>query len=364
MTEESTIVFGIGIVAIIGLLLYLSFRFEKQMTLVQTALTNSANQNASALSANTETVANNLTKLTSAYLETAERHSRKMETSQQALEQIGQNYKNLLSELNVTVRELTTVLNTIQDFEGLKTWGKNLEDATEPLRTISSNIAQIEETNRANVKGMESLLARWSQHHELVEKTYQDSVENLNQWTIAQGLSSQQNNQEFRIKLNEISGFYQESTNTLKGLDRIIENERKLHEDLQSNLPSILTKLNDLTATLQETQRKQTELASTLQDIGKPMTEITKNTRTQVNEILQTIQDQTRHQTQIQHELSDSLHQMSNETKEANKEMLNGIFQFENRLENVLPTRTLYFVQLGLLVVIALGVVAVAVIRP
>jgi hypothetical protein len=55
---------------------------------------------------------------------------------------------------------------------------------------------------------------------------------------------------------------------------------------------------------------------------------------------------------------------MSNETKEANKEMLNGIFQFEKRLQNVLPTRTLYFVQLGLLVVIALGVVAVAVIRP
>jgi hypothetical protein len=287
-----------------------------------------------------------------------------MEASQRALEQIGLHYQNLLSELNVPVRELTTALNTIQDFEGLKIWGKNLENAAEPFRTISSNITLIEQTNRENVKIMESLLARWSQHHELVEKTYQDAVENLNQWTVIQSLSSQQSNQEFRTKLNEISGFYQESTTTLKSLDRVIENERKLHDELQSTLPSILTRLNDLIATLQETQRKQSEFASTLQDIGKPLTQITENTRIQVNQILQNIESQTRHQTQLQNELAGALHESSHETKEANKEMLNGILQFEERLQNVLPTRTLYYAQLGLLVVIAIGIVAVAVLKP
>ncbi|MGD0080913.1 MAG: hypothetical protein ABSB80_09740 [Methanoregula sp.] len=363
MAEEATIVFGIGIVAIIVLLVYLSFRLEKQLSRVSTAFVDSASQNASALGTNAESVGNHIDKITSAYLQTADRQNQKMEASQRVLEEIGQNYQNILSDLNVSVRELATALNTIQDFEGLKTWGKNLEDAAEPLRTISSNIAQIEETNKANVKGMESLLARWSQHHELVEKTYQDATENLNQWTVAQSLSSQQSNQEFRTKLNEISGFYQESTTTLKGLDRVIENERKLHDELQSTLPSILARLNDLTATLQETQRKQTEFASTLQDIGRPMTEITENTRTHVNQIMQNIEEQTRHQTHIQNELSEALHQSSHETKEANKEMLNGILQFEERLQNVLPTRTLYYAQLGLLVVIAIGIVAVAVLK-
>lgn len=364
MAEESTIIFGIGIVAIIGLLIFLSFRLEKQLSQVQTALMNSASQNASALGTNAETVGNHINKITSAYLEASDRQNQRMETSQRALEQIGQNYQNILSELNVSVSEFTMALNTIQDFEGLKTWGKNLEDATEPLRAISSNIAKIEETNKANVNGMESLLLRWSQHHELVEKTYQDAVENLNQWTVAQSLSSQQSNQEFRTKLNEISGFYQESTTTLKSLDRVIENERKLHEELQSTLPSILTRLNDLTATLQETQRKQTEFASVLQDIGKPMTEITENTRNQVNQILKNIEDQTRHQTQLQNELSEAMRQSSRETKETNKEMLNGILQFEERLQNVLPTRSLYYVQLGILVVIAIGIGVVAVFKP
>ena len=364
MAEESTIIFGIGIVAIIGLLIFLSFRLEKQLSQVQTALMNSASQNASALGTNAETVGNHINKITSAYLETSNKQNQRMEASQRALEQIGQNYQSLLSELNISVRELSTALNTIQDFEGLKVWGKNLEEATEPFRAISSNIAQIEETNKANVKGMESLLLRWSQHHELVEKTYQDSVENLNQWTVAQSLSSQQSNQEFRTKLNEISGFYQESTTTLKSLDRVIENERKLHDELQSTLPSMLTRLNDLTATLQETQRKQTEFASVLQDIGKPMIQISENARTQVNQILKNIAEQAGHQTQIQNELSEAMRQSSRETKEANKEMLNGILQFEERLQNVLPTRTLYYVQLGLLVVIAIGIVAVAVLKP
>ena len=164
--------------------------------------------------------------------------------------------------------------------------------------------------------------------------------------------------------MNEISGFYQESTTTLKSLDRVIENERKLHDELQSTLPSLLTRLNDLTATLQESQRKQTEFASVLQDIGKPMIKITENAQTQVNQILKNIADQAGHQTQIQNELSEAMRQSSRETKEANKEMLTGILQFEEKLQNVLPTRTLYYVQLGLLVVIAIGIVAVAVLKP
>ena len=120
MAEESTIIFGIGIVAIIGLLIFLSFRLEKQLSRVQTALMNSASQNASALGTNAETIGNHINKITSAYVETSNKQNQMMEASQRALEQIGQNYQDLLSELKVSVRELSTALNTIQDFEGLK----------------------------------------------------------------------------------------------------------------------------------------------------------------------------------------------------------------------------------------------------
>lgn len=282
----------------------------------------------------------------------------RLDATKAILENIGKEYEKILDSLNTTTDGFCAILNTVQDFDGLRSWTEALGTASQPLQGIASGLAQFQDENRVLVGETANLLKEWAQQHQRVEDLYKDAAGNLTEWQIEHSITMREDSEALRNQLQHIAENYEITRRTLGKLEEAIEQDSKVREELRNSLPLTIAQLGELAKLLHEQHRQQIEAISSLNNVAQPMIEAAQSVRTQASDIFQKLIEQIDKQgtvqVQVNQTLEVSIQQLKDSVKESNQGMRKNIESFGQSLIKSLPDRLVGYLQIALLGVVVL----------
>lgn len=286
---------------------------------------------------------------------------------------IANDYRQLSGALETTVDGLSMVLNTVQDFDGLRRWEEALSTASEPMTRIAEDLQAFREHDRALIGEVSGLLTQWAEQHQRVEQLYKDATNNLADWQVEESLKSREDSEVLRNQIQHIAENYELTRRTIGHLNDIIDKDSQIREELQNSLNPLVVRLGEVTGMLGEIQQAQAEVIQTLTQVSEPIAEAAKNLNTDLtqasreirvemtgtaksiredfSQVLADIGTQTREQAVVQEQVNGAMVATGREVKES-------ISAFGRTLRGALPKPIFAYVQTALLV----GVIAVVVV--